>query len=169
MDLHSEPEDENEVLAQAPVEEEQCPTTAHQMSKTRVYRTDEQWHYEGEHADEADDVEEWVAQGDGTFSKLLKSASTTEDQQASAAHPTNEETASLARRCRTPGCDLADFHLGPCKTQQVTGPRQRRRGSVSVQKGRAKTAEEMELEAVEVEEMEEVVEVEEEVVAASKK
>ena len=108
MQMPSYRMDENEMLAQAPVEGKQCPATAHQMSKTRVYRTDEQWHYEGEHADEAADVEEWLAQVDGTFSKLLKSASTTEDQQASAAHPTNEETASSARGCRTPGCDLAE-------------------------------------------------------------
>ena len=33
------------------------------------------WHYEGDHADEKADVEEWEAQADGTFTKLLKSAS----------------------------------------------------------------------------------------------
>ena len=48
---------------------------------------------------------------------------------------TNEETASSARKCGTPGCDLADGHLELCTTQQVTGPR---RPSVSVQTGQAK-------------------------------
>ena len=81
-----------------------------------------------------------------------------EAQQTSAAHPTNEETTtSLARECGTPGCDLADGHLELCKTQQVTGPRQRR-PPVSVQTGQAKAAEEAE----EAREAEEVGEVEEE-------
>ena len=35
-----------------------------------------------------------------------------DEEQASAAHPTNEETTtSSARACGTPGCDLADGHL----------------------------------------------------------
>ena len=61
-----------------------------------------------------------------------------QDQQEAAAHPAgpthpNEETGP-ARECGTPGCDLDDFHLGPCKTQEVTGPRQRQpRPSVRVQ------------------------------------
>ena len=33
----------------------------------------------------------------------------------------------LAWQCGTPGCDLANFHQGPHKCQQVVGPRQRRR------------------------------------------
>ena len=32
-----------------------------------------------------------------------------------------------AWQCGTPGCDLANFHQGPHKCQQVVGPRQRRR------------------------------------------
>ena len=48
------------------------------------------------------------------------------EQQASAAHPTHETTKPAHGECGTPGCDLADFHLGPCKTQLVIGPRQRR-------------------------------------------
>ena len=138
------------MTAQASIEKEQCPAT-HQMSKSRLSRADEQWHYEGEHMDEGGDVEEWEAQADGTFTKLLTSAST-EDQQASATHPINEETTE--RECGTPGCDLADGHLELCSTQQVTGPRQRR-PLVSVQTGQAKGAEEVE----EVEEVEEAVEV----------
>ena len=49
-----------------------------------------------------------------------------EEQASARAHPTYEEAASSARKCGTPGgCDLADGHLELCKTQQVTGPRQR--------------------------------------------
>ena len=44
------------------------------MSK-RQRRLSHGWHYEGDHADEGADVEEWEAQADGTFTKLLKSAS----------------------------------------------------------------------------------------------
>lgn len=44
------------------------------MSK-RQRRLSHGWHYEGDHADEKADVEEWEAQADGTFTKLLKSAS----------------------------------------------------------------------------------------------
>ena len=40
------------------------------MSKRRLARDDE-WHYEGDHADDRADVEEWEAQADGTFTKLL--------------------------------------------------------------------------------------------------
>lgn len=29
-------------------------------------------------------------------------------------------------QCATPGCELPDFHEGPCTSQQVNGPRQRR-------------------------------------------
>ena len=29
-------------------------------------------------------------------------------------------------QCATPGCELPDFHKGPCTSQQVVGPRQRR-------------------------------------------
>ena len=49
--------------------------STNRMSKRRLSRADEQWHYEGDHADEKADVEEWEAQADGTFTKLLKSAS----------------------------------------------------------------------------------------------
>ena len=64
-----------------------------------------------------------------------------EEQASARAHPTyEEEVASSARKCGTPGCDLADGHLELCKTQQVTGPRQRG-PLVSVQTGQAKKAE----------------------------
>ena len=92
------------------------------------------------------------------------------EQQASAAHPTHETTKPAHGECGTPGCDLADFHLGPCKTQLVIGPRQRRL-TVRVQEeaeaqqtgevGEAE-AEAAEAEAEEVMEVVVVVEVEEE-------
>ena len=44
------------------------------MSKRRLARDDE-WQYEGDHADDKADVEEWEAQADGTFTKLLKASS----------------------------------------------------------------------------------------------
>eukprot|EP00964_Phaeocystis_antarctica_P135576 scaffold99929_cov36-Phaeocystis_antarctica.AAC.1 len=69
-----------------------------------------------------------------------------QDQQEATAHPAgpthpNEETGP-ARECGTPGCDRADFHLGPCKTQEVTGSRQRQpRPSVRLQGGAKQTGE----------------------------
>ena len=84
------------------------------------------------------------------------------EQQASAAqrnstHETHEveETTKPAReKCRTPGCDNTEFHLGPCKTQLGIGPRQRQpRLTVRVQEGAGvqQTGEvEAEVEAVEV-------------------
>ena len=45
------------------------------MSKRGRLARDDEWHYEGDHADDRADVEEWEAQADGTFTKLLKASS----------------------------------------------------------------------------------------------
>ena len=64
-----------------------------------------------------------------------------EEKEQCPAHPTNEETTSSARKCGTPGCDLADGHLELCTTQQVTGRRQRGPSVSVLQTGQAKEAE----------------------------
>ena len=67
------------------------------------------------------------------------------------ARPNEETNSKPARECGSPGCDLADFHLEACRSQQVTGRRQRQqpRLSVCVQEAdeRAGEAEEAEAEA----------------------
>ena len=50
-----------------------------------------------------------------------------------------ETTKPASGECGTPGCDLADFHFGPCKTQLVIGPRQRQTVCVQIAETEAET------------------------------
>jgi len=45
------------------------------MPPKRRLSSSEEWHYEDDHVDDRDDVEEWEAQADGTFNKWPKSGS----------------------------------------------------------------------------------------------
>ena len=107
------------------------------------------WYFDGINSESEGEVDE----------EVTTQAAVGTEQQASAAqrHPSHEveETTKPAReKCRTPGCDNTEFHLGPCKTQLGIGPRQRQpRLTVRVQEGAGvqQTGEvEAEVEAVEV-------------------
>ena len=107
------------------------------------------WYFDGINSESEGEVDE----------EVTTQAAVGTEQQASAAqrHPSHEveETTKPAReKCRTPGCDNTEFHLGPCKTQLGIGPRQRQpRLTVRVQEGAGvqQTCEvEAEVEAVEV-------------------
>ena len=43
--------------------------------------------------------------------------SDSEEEQPASASTEKENATRLARQCGSPGCDLKDFHLGPCKSQ----------------------------------------------------
>ena len=45
-----------------------------------------------------------------------------DEEQSPSASTEKENATRLARQCGSPGCDLKDFHLGPCKSQHGSRP-----------------------------------------------
>ena len=48
--------------------------------------------------------------------------SDSDEEQSPPASNEKENATRLARQCGSPGCDLKDFHLGPCKSQHGSRP-----------------------------------------------
>ena len=48
--------------------------------------------------------------------------SDSDEEQPASASKEKENATRLARQCGSPGCDLKDFHLGPCKSQHGSRP-----------------------------------------------